>query len=186
MSTRAIVAAKLSDGRFGAIYVHYDGYGLLPILREQYNSQEKVDALILSGDQRSLGEPYGDASSSTTFMLSFVEVNYLDWGQEYLYKWAGSGWKKSKVKPRSFEYKDAFDGIDVDALANEYFEFVNKVAVEHGKTYADLADEDKYEWACEFLCRKDYGIWDSSTGDYSGLVKPLASRMLDLLEDKED
>ncbi len=57
MSTHSLITAKLSDGRFGSIYCHFDGYlshnGAL--LLDHYKDQAKIDALIALGDLSSLG-----------------------------------------------------------------------------------------------------------------------------------
>ena len=52
MSTRSNIVAKLSSGKYAAIYTHSDGYpsynGVM--LRDHYKTQEDVDALMGLGD----------------------------------------------------------------------------------------------------------------------------------------
>ena len=61
MGTRSNIIAKVSDNRWGRIYVHWDGYpdhhG--PILLDHYAEQVKIDALIALGDLSSLAEEIG-------------------------------------------------------------------------------------------------------------------------------
>jgi len=104
MSTRAVIAAKCGDGSCKAVYVHYDGYGLWPILQENYNSQDKVDALVALGDLSSLGDSLetckaygrdnGKAVEITVLDRLDDALTELDWGQEYIYLWDGSGWSQ--------------------------------------------------------------------------------------------
>lgn len=52
MGTQATIARHNTDGTFDTIYLHYDGYTshAFNMLRQHYNTQEKVDALIELGD----------------------------------------------------------------------------------------------------------------------------------------
>ncbi len=52
MGTRSTINLELEDGTIKSIYCHWDGYPdhHLPILEEQYNTFEKVKALIDLGD----------------------------------------------------------------------------------------------------------------------------------------
>ena len=62
MSTRSYIGKKLSDGQVKYIYCHFDGYpshnGV--ILKEHYNTEEKVDQLLELGNLSSLGEEIGE------------------------------------------------------------------------------------------------------------------------------
>jgi len=105
MSTRSVIAGKFSDGTIKAVYVHHDGYGHLPVLEENYSSQEKVEALISRGDLSVLGSSLDacsfyeyDNNSAPTEVDSFEELKDLDWGQEYIYKWDGSSWSQEAVE----------------------------------------------------------------------------------------
>ena len=171
MSTRAIVAGKCSDGKIKAIYVHYDGYGLYPTLEADYNTQEKVDALLALGDQSSLGKPYGDENSEATFLENFSEVYDLDWSQEYIYKWDGT-WFKERV-----EIKSSLLPVKESGLAKEFFAFADgRERLEHGKTYYDLDDGDAYEAACIWL-EEVKGLGDMD----DPLVEALGSKLVDWL-----
>jgi len=53
MSTNARLRAKLSNNSFmKPVYVHWDGYPsyMLPILNDQYNSDDKVEELMMLGN----------------------------------------------------------------------------------------------------------------------------------------
>jgi len=136
MSTRSIIAAKLSDGTIKAIYVHYDGYGHLPILQEHYNTQEMVDALVNLGDLSSLGESLLACKAynedEPALLNSFDEVKDLDWGQEYVYLWDGS-WSMAKVpsvygtdecseeQDETTNWEEVLNEYDKGNLSREYF-----------------------------------------------------------------
>lgn len=61
MSTRSNIIAKLSDGRWGKIYCHWDGYPEHngKILSEHYRDRGKIDALIALGDLSILAPEIG-------------------------------------------------------------------------------------------------------------------------------
>jgi hypothetical protein len=56
MSTNATITLKNDDGSYDSIYVHYDGYleHVGSVLKEHYNTLDKVKALIALGDLSSL------------------------------------------------------------------------------------------------------------------------------------
>lgn len=62
MATRSTIALKTPDGKFKAIYCHWDGYvehnG--KILFENYQDVTKVEKLISMGDLSSLGREIGE------------------------------------------------------------------------------------------------------------------------------
>ena len=51
MATRSEIFVRMSNGRLGVVYCHYDGYPEhhMPILTEHYNSQEMAEKLIALG-----------------------------------------------------------------------------------------------------------------------------------------
>lgn len=61
MATRSVIAMLRPDGRYEAVYCHWDGYishnGR--ILQEHYNTEEKVAELLSYGDLSVLGENIG-------------------------------------------------------------------------------------------------------------------------------
>jgi hypothetical protein len=56
MSTNALVSVKHTDGTIKAVYVHWDGDSLLPILCTYYNTPELAEELVSLGNISSLGE----------------------------------------------------------------------------------------------------------------------------------
>lgn len=56
MSTRATIACRQDDGRYAAIYLHFDGYPehAGKILDTHYSELTSVHALIAGGDIRSI------------------------------------------------------------------------------------------------------------------------------------
>lgn len=58
MSARPLIAIKTDKG-YKAIYNHFDGDSLYPILTENYTDENKVKALIALGDISFLGEEIG-------------------------------------------------------------------------------------------------------------------------------
>lgn len=58
MSTRALIAKELKNGKYKTIYCHSDGYpkGVGKTLLTEYNTEEKLDALLDLGDLSILGK----------------------------------------------------------------------------------------------------------------------------------
>ena len=58
MATSCSIAAKMSDGKVGIIYCHYDGYfsGVGSVLEKHYLNQDKIEKLISLGNICALGE----------------------------------------------------------------------------------------------------------------------------------
>lgn len=63
MSTRSLIAAKMSDGTIKFVYCHWDGYPAHngKLLLDFYNTQEKVEALLELGSISSLREKLAPA-----------------------------------------------------------------------------------------------------------------------------
>ena len=95
MATRSTITAKFSDGQYGSIYCHWDGYlsNNGNILLENYQDQAKIEKLIFLGDLSSLAEAIetcdkiGD-SSPPTFSSNWEP----EYPQNYNYCWNGSAW----------------------------------------------------------------------------------------------
>ena len=58
MSTRSIIAKQNEDGTIDNVYCHWDGYPSHngSILRDYYNTPEKIDELLSHGSMSSLAE----------------------------------------------------------------------------------------------------------------------------------
>jgi len=109
MSTRFQIAAKISDGTYGCIYVHCDGYPsrVLPLLQKNYSSWQQIDGLIALGDLLSLaptiddcdrfygkdGEEWDDVRPTySNTSLHDVADMHLHGDEEYRYLWDGQQW----------------------------------------------------------------------------------------------
>ncbi|GMO52263.1 MAG: hypothetical protein Pg6C_17770 [Treponemataceae bacterium] len=62
MSTRTIISAKMY-GKVYSIYCHHDGYPehIIPLLRDCYNTQDKIEALIMLGNTTAIYETLENA-----------------------------------------------------------------------------------------------------------------------------
>jgi hypothetical protein len=112
MSTRWQIAAKLSDGRCGCIYVHHGGYPeyALELLTKHYTDQAKIDALIALGDCSFVGSTLEDCGPYVRKGESWENVcptygsdvravaNKHEHGdEEYRYLWDGVTWTMAKL-----------------------------------------------------------------------------------------
>lgn len=100
MSTRTLISAKMK-GMVYTIYCHHDGYPehIVPLLLNHYNTQEKVEALIMMGDTSAIyetleacepyaknGEPYKDNTPNISTRWN------RDSEYSYQYFWDGKKW----------------------------------------------------------------------------------------------
>lgn len=62
MSTHAYIGIENPNGTVDYVYSHFDGYLSYTgqILSDNYNTPEAARALVESGDQRAVGDPYRD------------------------------------------------------------------------------------------------------------------------------
>ena len=102
MSTRTLISAKMV-GKVFTIYCHHDGYPahIAPLLLEVYNTQEKIEALIMLGDMSSIGETLDTCDTYTKRGEPYKEnapAIHNEWKQtedvEFLYEyyWDGEKW----------------------------------------------------------------------------------------------
>ena len=79
MATRSTIAILREDGTVAKVYSHWDGYlehnG--KILVENYDTAEKVEALIAGGDISSLGEVVGERHPFDTYDKSKLTAEDL-------------------------------------------------------------------------------------------------------------
>ena len=118
MGTRSRIAIR-NDQTFDSIYCHWDGYPshVGRILRDHYDTEEKVRALIALGDISSLGEKIGkkhdfedrthrdwttaygrdrgetDVEAKHSADLDALMLLTQDTGGEWLYVFTGHGWQ---------------------------------------------------------------------------------------------
>lgn len=139
MSTRSMIGKVLADRvTIKAIYCHFDGYPEHngKILVNNYNDEQKIDALIALGDLSSLGQEIGEKvdfnDRDATFAASryqcvaygrdrgetdieartFHSLRYVVERQsdaEYIYIWNGQTWACYKPSGKMIDlyYKDA-------------------------------------------------------------------------------
>jgi hypothetical protein len=107
MSTNSRISIKLKDQSKKSIYCHWDGYpdNQLPILKDHYNTDEKVEELIALGSisylaKRVKPEP-GESHSFDNPAKGVIVAYHRDRGEElskgcdrqsYNYIWNGESW----------------------------------------------------------------------------------------------
>ena len=105
MSTRATIACNQDDGRFAAIYLHFDGYPEYAgrVLEKHYTSVELARPLVAGGDIRSLGsdgtpERFADGNP-TVLMSTRAALNEFarKCGTEYAYVFEDDAWHCHKL-----------------------------------------------------------------------------------------
>jgi len=113
MSTRWQIAARLSGGRCGCIYVHFDGYPehALRTLQAAYTDQKIIDQLIALGDCRSVGvrieecdtfsgregEKWEDIKPTYGDDLKAVADVHRHGDENYRYTWDGRQWAMEQL-----------------------------------------------------------------------------------------
>ena len=99
MSTRSRITIALPDQPKKSIYCHSDGYPdrMLPLLRKNYDTPEKVKELISLGDLSSLDDTPGrcyayhrDGGEPKEFTDSPQQYNYLFDGEGKLWHLTGN------------------------------------------------------------------------------------------------
>ena len=112
MSTNALVAIK-SDNGIKAVYVHWDGDALLPILDTHYNTPELAEELVSYGNISSLGiriHPIGEhsfderESGTTTFY-------HRDRGEDFRQN-TYNNMNELKEESGNYDYIYYFDGVN--------------------------------------------------------------------------
>ena len=105
MSTRATIACRQDDGRYAAIYLHFDGYPDYAgkVLKENYTAMDAARTLVAGGDIRSLGkdgtpERFTDGNRLVT-MPTRVALNEFagNCGSEYIYVFEDDAWHCLKL-----------------------------------------------------------------------------------------
>jgi len=100
MSTRATIACKQDDGRYAAIYLHFDGYPdhAGRVLEQNYTSIESARALVAGGDIRSLandGTPERFTDGNRTVVMptrAALHEFARNCGTEYVYLFENGRW----------------------------------------------------------------------------------------------
>ena len=123
MATRSRIGLLLSDGSVLSAYSHWDGYpsGVGKILKEHYNSFEKISELIDGGDMshpyteytwtdaKRSPQPqyYSERGEDCPPRLDYSMNQYLmdhSCGEEFVYLWKDDQWLCYDVVPYHEEY----------------------------------------------------------------------------------
>lgn len=104
MSTRATIACKQEDGRYAAIYLHFDGYHDYAgrVLKEHYTSIESARTLVVGGDIRSLAndgtpERFTDGNRAVVMPTRAALHEFArNCGAEYIYVFEDEAWHSHK------------------------------------------------------------------------------------------
>ncbi len=105
MSTRATIACKQEDGRYAAIYLHFDGYHdhAGRVLKEHFTSIESARALVVGGDIRSLandGTPERFTDGNRTVVMptrAALHEFARNCGTEYVYLFENGCWDSLRI-----------------------------------------------------------------------------------------
>ena len=105
MSTRATIACKQDDGRYAAIYLHFDGYPdhAGKILELHYNSLELARTLVSGGDIRSLdrngvSDRFANGNRPVTMPTRDALHEFgRNCGTEYIYAFEDDAWHCHKL-----------------------------------------------------------------------------------------
>ena len=100
MATRSTINKIEKNGIVKSIYCHFDGYPShhLPILEENYKTEDEVDALISLGDISSLGESLSTTTAycrdrgEAVVKRKFFNLSELQ-KEEYNYVWENGKWR---------------------------------------------------------------------------------------------
>jgi len=106
MSTRATIAFRRDDGRFEAVYLHFDGYpehtGV--ILDQHYADSELARSLVAGGDlcgfddQTHQPEHYGDGQPPAVMPTMPALLDFArKCAAAYLYVFEDGRWQMQKV-----------------------------------------------------------------------------------------
>ena len=105
MSTRATIACKQDDGRYAAIYLHFDGYPdhAGKILEQNYIAIDLARTLVAGGDIRSLandGTPERFSDGNRTVVMptrAALHEFARNCGAEYIYVFEDQAWQCHKL-----------------------------------------------------------------------------------------
>ena len=136
MATRSNIAMKTKEGKIVSVYCHWDGYvsNNGKILLENYDSIDKIEALVALGAISSLGEQIGEPQDFmdrdtqkdewTLFysrdrgeQLSIQEYDdipsWINEMEEYAYLWDGNDWLVNDHGATDEAGYPIFDFLDV-------------------------------------------------------------------------
>jgi len=106
MSTRALIAARLDDGLFSAVYLHYDGYPdhAGAVLQQFHTTEDQARQLCTGVDIRCLDDGTGQPERFSDGRPP-ARVDGVDWlvrtalnnGCSYLYVFEDGHWGEHRV-----------------------------------------------------------------------------------------
>lgn len=100
MATRSTITVKCNDGKYRAIYCHFDGYldGVGADLLQHYNNQEAAERLIANGDCSSLENSYKNSGEDCPAVIGETREGCRDLRgtESYNYFWDGARWSEAK------------------------------------------------------------------------------------------
>ena len=108
MSTRATIAYKQDDGRYRAIYLHFDAYPdrLVPLLQRHHGSPDRASELVAGGDLRSLehdgtAERFADGNRAVLMPTRSALLDFArNCSSEYLYLFEDGVWSSTELIAR--------------------------------------------------------------------------------------
>jgi hypothetical protein len=113
MATRSTIGIQNDDNSIDVVYCHWDGYleGVGRILKENYNTEEKIRELLSYGNVSSLGNSIKDCSfymrdrQETEQELEKVnsQEEYKRFFEEYNYLWINDEWLYSHLNDNIFK-----------------------------------------------------------------------------------
>jgi len=107
MSTNANINVKTADGKYKAIYLHWDGDMALGILQKHYNSQEQAEALVALGDLSSLRSRLAPEAGEQHSFSNAVEDVCIFYGRDR--GETGCGYATSHKPVKDFNYCYVFE-----------------------------------------------------------------------------
>ena len=136
MATRSNIAMKTAEGKIVSVYCHWDGYVANNgrILFENYNSIDKIEALVALGAISSLGEQIGEqqdfndrSTQKDNWTLFYTrdrgeELSIQEYDdipswiadmEEYAYLWDGNDWLVNDHGATDEAGYPIFDFLDV-------------------------------------------------------------------------
>ena len=109
MSTRALIAKELKNGKYKTIYCHNDGYpkGVGKTLLAEYNTEEKLDALLNLGDLSILGKQLTPDPTKPH--------EHLDWQRDVTLAYGRDIGEKG-TEAREYTYRRLLKASDADYI----------------------------------------------------------------------
>jgi hypothetical protein len=111
MGTRSLIGKQLNDGSILGVYCHYDGYPEFNgrVLRDNFNTEEKVNKLIDGGDMSCTwtnagwnNETLPETPQLYKDLNEFLTAADDNYGAEYTYHFVGGEWTCHDVRSNPY------------------------------------------------------------------------------------